>query len=153
MQARLGFWGAGTAFLSAEAFIEAMRKRGLGFLELLSMEMKAEGKYVSRALSFSCAEFETARGSPPALLRCTALQQADECMRFSVAHGMPESGHNGEAALRCGRCACRSRRRRRSSTTVPWSSGLPSATRYLVRPEPRPQPDAVVVHFSAADGV
>lgn len=75
---RLGFWGAGTAFNGAEDFMDAMKSRGLGFLEMLArgaarraltwrgraapdararaaaprcaqaMEMKAEGKYVSR---------------------------------------------------------------------------------------------------------
>ena len=55
---RLGFWGAGTPFKSADSFIESMKSRGVGFLEMLAMEMKASGKYVSRGLSFRQAEFE-----------------------------------------------------------------------------------------------
>ena len=56
--ARLGFWGKGTPFKSADTFIESMKSRGVGFLEMLAMEMKASGKYVSRGLSFRQAEFE-----------------------------------------------------------------------------------------------
>uniref|UniRef100_A0A7S0KP95 Helicase ATP-binding domain-containing protein n=1 Tax=Ostreococcus mediterraneus TaxID=1486918 RepID=A0A7S0KP95_9CHLO len=56
---RLGFWGRGTPFKSADKFIESMKSRGVGFLEMLAMEMKASGKYVSRGLSFRQAEFET----------------------------------------------------------------------------------------------
>ena len=54
---RLGFWGRGTPFHDAKAFIDAMKHRGVGFLEMLAMEMKASGKYVSRGLSFRQAEF------------------------------------------------------------------------------------------------
>ena len=54
---RLGFWGRGTPFSDAKAFIDAMKHRGVGFLEMLAMEMKASGKYVSRGLSFRQAEF------------------------------------------------------------------------------------------------
>lgn len=56
---RLGFWGRGTPFADADRFISAMRNRGVGFLEMLAMEMKASGKYVSRGLSFRQAEFAT----------------------------------------------------------------------------------------------
>lgn len=56
---RLGFWGRGTPFKTADLFIESMKSRGVGFLEMLAMEMKAGGKYVSRGLSFRDAEFET----------------------------------------------------------------------------------------------
>lgn len=54
---RMGFWGTGMAFKDCEAFMESMKKRGIGFLEMLAMEMKSEGKYVSRGLSFSGTEF------------------------------------------------------------------------------------------------
>ena len=54
---RLGFWGRGTPFADARSFIDAMKHRGVGFLEMLAMEMKASGKYVSRGLSFRQAEF------------------------------------------------------------------------------------------------
>ncbi|CAB4012834.1 FORGETTER 1-like [Paramuricea clavata] len=56
---RLGLWGDGTPFKSFETFLEGITKRGLGALEMLAMEMKATGMYVSRGLSFREAEFLT----------------------------------------------------------------------------------------------
>lgn len=49
---RLGLWGPGSAFPNFEAFLDSMKRRGVTFLEMLSMEMKAEGYYVARGLSF-----------------------------------------------------------------------------------------------------
>ncbi len=40
-----------------------MKRRGVSFLEMLAMEMKAEGKYVARGLSFRC-------GGSKALVLC-----------------------------------------------------------------------------------
>ncbi|KAG2500714.1 hypothetical protein HYH03_001479 [Edaphochlamys debaryana] len=54
---RMGLWGPGTAFDSFQAFLESMKRRGVSFMEMLAMEMKAEGKYVARGLSFREAEF------------------------------------------------------------------------------------------------
>jgi hypothetical protein len=45
-------WGPGTAFADFDRFLDSMRKRGVSFMEMLAMEMKAEGKYVARGLSF-----------------------------------------------------------------------------------------------------
>ncbi|GFR47434.1 hypothetical protein Agub_g9154, partial [Astrephomene gubernaculifera] len=44
---RMGLWGPGTPFDSFQTFLDSMRRRGVSFLELLAMEMKAEGKYVA----------------------------------------------------------------------------------------------------------
>jgi hypothetical protein len=49
---RLGLWGPGTAFTSSAAFADAMRKAGLPGLELLALNLKQEGKYLSRCLGF-----------------------------------------------------------------------------------------------------
>lgn len=49
---RLGLWGPGSAFADFSAFLESMKRRGVTFLEMLSMEMKAEGYYVARGLSY-----------------------------------------------------------------------------------------------------
>ena len=49
---RLGLWGLGTAFPDFAAFLDSMKARGVSFLELLAMEMKAEGFYLARSLSF-----------------------------------------------------------------------------------------------------
>ncbi|XP_074658013.1 uncharacterized protein LOC141910988 [Tubulanus polymorphus] len=54
---RLGLWGDGAPFPSFEQFLDSVQKRGLGVAEMLAMEMKASGLYVSRGLSFRQAEF------------------------------------------------------------------------------------------------
>jgi hypothetical protein len=47
----------GTAFADFESFLSSMKSRGVSFLEMLAMELKNEGKYVARGLSFLAAEF------------------------------------------------------------------------------------------------
>ena len=56
---RLGLWGSGTSFATFEAFKTEMSRRGVGALEMLAIEMKASGTYVSRSLGFKSAEFCT----------------------------------------------------------------------------------------------
>lgn len=51
---RMGLWGPASPFPDFAAFLESMRKRGVSFMELLAMEMKAAGRYVARGLSFRC---------------------------------------------------------------------------------------------------
>lgn len=53
---RLGLWGVGAQFRSFEQFIEFVQKKGLGMAEMLAMEMKMSGMYVSRGLSYKQAE-------------------------------------------------------------------------------------------------
>ncbi|GAB4817714.1 hypothetical protein N2152v2_004760 [Parachlorella kessleri] len=54
---RLGLWGTGSAFPDFEAFLDSMKKRGVSFMEMLAMELKGDGLYVARGLSFREAEF------------------------------------------------------------------------------------------------
>ena len=54
---RMGLWGPGSAFPDFQAFLDSMKHRGVSFLEMLAMELKSEGKYVARGLSFRQAEF------------------------------------------------------------------------------------------------
>jgi len=56
---RLGMWGPGSPFSDFESFHKTVSKRGVFFLEMLSMELKRAGAYVSRGLSFNAAEFMT----------------------------------------------------------------------------------------------
>eukprot|EP00794_Sanderia_malayensis_P010733 gene10733-11882_t len=56
---RLGLWGNGTAFKDFTPFLESLTRRGLGALEMLAVEMKAAGMYVSRGLSYRQTEFMT----------------------------------------------------------------------------------------------
>ena len=53
---RLGLWGEGAPFRSFEKFLETVQRKGLGVAEMLAMEMKSTGMYVSRGLSFKQAE-------------------------------------------------------------------------------------------------
>ncbi|XP_065056159.1 uncharacterized protein LOC135684506 [Rhopilema esculentum] len=54
---RLGLWGSGTAFKDFTPFLDSITRRGLGTLEMLAMEMKASGMYISRGLSYRQTEF------------------------------------------------------------------------------------------------
>ena len=56
---RLGLWGQGLSFPSFDRFYHSASKRGVFFLEMLAMELKRSGSYVSRGLSFKQAEFDT----------------------------------------------------------------------------------------------
>lgn len=56
---RLGLWGEGMAYKSFDNFLESITQRGLGAAEMLAMEMKSAGLYVSRGLSFKQAEVHT----------------------------------------------------------------------------------------------
>ena len=73
---RMGLWGPFSAFRDSSSFIESMRMKGLGFLEMLSMELKAEGKYVARSLSFNNAEFLE--------LHCTLTLEQEQVYNNSV---------------------------------------------------------------------
>ncbi len=52
-----GLWGPGSAFADFQAFLDSMKRRGVSFLEMLAMEMKSEGYYVARGLSFKRGSF------------------------------------------------------------------------------------------------
>ena len=54
-----GLWGPGSAFADFQAFLDSMKRRGVSFLEMLAMEMKSEGYYVARGLSFQCGRLHT----------------------------------------------------------------------------------------------
>ena len=49
---RLGLWGEGTAFKTFEAFTSMMSRGGIGALEMVSRDMKAQGKYLARFISY-----------------------------------------------------------------------------------------------------
>ncbi|CAJ2663872.1 unnamed protein product [Trifolium pratense] len=52
---RLGLWGDGTCFPDFGAFIDNIEKGDVGALELVAMDMKARGMYISRTLSYEGA--------------------------------------------------------------------------------------------------
>ncbi|XP_070601133.1 protein strawberry notch homolog 2 isoform X1 [Erythrolamprus reginae] len=54
---RLGIWGDGTPFPSFDDFLHAIEKRGVGAMEIVAMDMKVNGMYIARQLSFSGVTF------------------------------------------------------------------------------------------------
>eukprot|EP00939_MAST-03C_sp_MAST-3C-sp1_P003299 g3299.t1 len=57
---RLGLWGPQTPFKDYSEFSTDMTRRGVAALELLAMDMKACGSYISRNLGFQGCTFEIA---------------------------------------------------------------------------------------------
>ncbi|CAJ0941779.1 unnamed protein product, partial [Mesorhabditis belari] len=54
---RLGLWGEGRSFSNFGEFLGAVEKRGIGAMEIVAVEMKQRGLYLSRQLSFHGAAF------------------------------------------------------------------------------------------------
>ncbi|MBB3989161.1 hypothetical protein GGR19_000555 [Croceicoccus naphthovorans] len=55
---RLGLWGPETAFPTHEAFTTEIRAGGVAAMELVARDLKAQGLYLARALSFAGVEYE-----------------------------------------------------------------------------------------------
>ncbi|MGV2497669.1 strawberry notch-like NTP hydrolase domain-containing protein [Pelagerythrobacter aerophilus] len=56
--ARLGLWGSETAFPGHEAFMTDIRAGGVAAMELVARDLKAQGLYLARALSFAGVEYD-----------------------------------------------------------------------------------------------
>lgn len=54
---RLGLFGPGTAFKDFDTFANSLRRKGINFLEHLAMDLKSQGFYLARGLSFRSTEF------------------------------------------------------------------------------------------------
>ena len=55
---RLGLWGPGTAFGNVKQFVTQVSSRGVGAMEMVAMDMKARGIFMSRTLSFAGSNFD-----------------------------------------------------------------------------------------------
>ena len=55
---RLGLWGPGTAFADRKVFVESLRRGGIAALELIARDLKTQGLYAARALSFAGVEYD-----------------------------------------------------------------------------------------------
>ena len=55
---RLGLWGPGTAFADRRAFVESLRRGGIAAMELIARDLKMQGLYAARALSFAGVEYD-----------------------------------------------------------------------------------------------
>jgi P-loop containing NTP hydrolase pore-1 len=70
---RLGLWGTGnTAFADFASFLQAISARGVAALELVAMDLKAQGVYVARTLSFAGVWPSMPPGRPPARAEASA---------------------------------------------------------------------------------
>ena len=58
---RLGLWGPSTAFKAREEFIDQIRAGGIAAMELVARDLKAQGLYQARALSFAGVEYDILR--------------------------------------------------------------------------------------------
>ncbi|XP_033761230.1 LOW QUALITY PROTEIN: protein FORGETTER 1-like [Pecten maximus] len=87
---RLGLWGDGAPFRSFEQFLDLVQKKGLGMAEILAMEMKTSGMYISRGLSYKQAEFMTIEA---------ALTKEQRKMYDTAAHVWNELRKALESAL------------------------------------------------------
>ncbi|HHX28361.1 MAG TPA: hypothetical protein GX716_05035, partial [Firmicutes bacterium] len=56
---RLGLWGEGTPFPTAENFVTEISAGGLAAMELVARDMKAMGSYISRTLSYEGCTYDT----------------------------------------------------------------------------------------------
>ncbi|CEL94343.1 unnamed protein product [Vitrella brassicaformis CCMP3155] len=61
---RLGLWGPGKAFPDFQTFKGKMSKGGVAALECVSLELKSQGKYVCRQLSFADVQFSVTQVEP-----------------------------------------------------------------------------------------
>ena len=55
---RLGLWGTGAPFCDFDSFAKEIKRAGMSAMELVAMDMKARGMFVSRMLSFEGCTFE-----------------------------------------------------------------------------------------------
>jgi predicted RNA methylase len=55
---RLDLWGPHTAFASREIFVAELTAGGIAALELVARDLKAQGLYMARALSYTGVEYE-----------------------------------------------------------------------------------------------
>jgi predicted RNA methylase len=55
---RLGLWGPETAFSTHESFMTEIRAGGVAAMELVARDLKSQGLYLARALSFAGVEYE-----------------------------------------------------------------------------------------------
>ncbi len=54
---RLGLWGEGTAFFNGNDFVDKIKAGGLAAMELIARDMKAQGVYLSRNISYDDVKY------------------------------------------------------------------------------------------------
>ena len=86
---RLGLWGHGQApFASREQLVSAMEAGGVAAMELVARDLKTQGLYIARALSFAGVEYEIAEHklTPEQIVTYDAY-----CAAFEIIHNNLEA--------------------------------------------------------------
>jgi predicted RNA methylase len=55
---RLGLWGPGTEFATRDNFISDIRSNGIAAMEVVARELKGQGRYIARSLSYEGIEYD-----------------------------------------------------------------------------------------------
>jgi predicted RNA methylase len=55
---RLGLWGPETAFNNRDTFISNIRSHGIAAMEVVARELKGQGRYIARSLSYEGIEYD-----------------------------------------------------------------------------------------------
>lgn len=96
----LGLYGPGTPFHGATTessvalFCGALKNKGLTFLEMMAQQLKAEGSYLARSLSYMAVEFETE--VTPLSLADVAVYDAATALWRDVIAAMEHKYQNAE---------------------------------------------------------
>ncbi|MDD6316799.1 MAG: strawberry notch family protein [Clostridia bacterium] len=104
---RLGLWGKGTAFATAEDFISKISAGGLAAMELVARDMKSMGVYMARSISYDDVTYDTLQHELTPMQTeiyntmsrawQTVLQHMNEALEFTGANknGMARSAAIG----------------------------------------------------------
>lgn len=99
---RLGLWGEGTAFADKENFIESISSGGMAAMEVVAKDLKAQGAYVARSLSYDGVSYGRLEHelSPAQTDTYNALARAWQNVLGNMDEAMTESGSIGNGQAR-----------------------------------------------------
>ncbi len=93
---RLGLWGPGTAFADRRTFVDSLRRGGIAAMELIARDLKMQGLYVARALSFAGVEYDILNHNltPDQIEVYDAYADAWAIIHTAAAHYIRETGRS-----------------------------------------------------------
>ena len=98
---RLGLWGEGTPFGSKKRFVSEIQASGIAAMEVVAKDLKAQGAYQSRSISFDGVNYDTVTQTLTRNQRQTYNKMADawQIVLQNVNEAMEGSGssQNGRA--------------------------------------------------------
>ena len=90
---RLGQWGLpDSQFTTFKKFHDALRRAGIAAMELFSCQLKQQGKYVARTLSFDQLSFDV-RGVEPTPAQLALYRQCTKIWVELIKHGASWTAH------------------------------------------------------------